>query len=206
MTTTRQLILARVEKVLSYYSCPDKCKGACCRFSSVRIGRDEYPEILEDVDDESRQIIESNVVELPSTCKKGDLDYDTECIYQINVTNQTGDHCPLLEKKSRCRIYGNRPRICKEYPIEGLGTKLRICPMGFEILLDYINFAESIGADMSCIDMQKYIKSSKESNPDLFSNVNIIIPDYFLKYLEITTPKQRKQNRKNLINRRRNRK
>jgi hypothetical protein len=76
---------AQLDKILSHYSCPVECGGACCRYSGVRFTREEYPKILQNIDVVSRQLIETNVVEIPSDTKEKLL-YLEEYGYELNLT------------------------------------------------------------------------------------------------------------------------
>jgi Fe-S-cluster containining protein len=195
------------EEILSHYTCPTECGGTCCRYSSIRFTREEYPNILQNVDAVSRELIESNAEEIPTNnpfCLK---EHGKEAVELCALDEYAIElkRCPL-QKGSQCSIYQNRPHICKHYPFENndYGTTLRICPLGLEIYLDYVNFSESLDFETSHLDIMKHVNSNKKVNPRDFGAVLLIdtlraFPK-FAKYLKCKSLEQIQADRMNLIN------
>jgi len=76
----------------------DKCTGLCCRYFALPI---ETPETREDYDDIRWYL-----------CHRGISVFVEDGDWYINIKNK----CKYLsENDYRCRIYADRPRICRQY-------------------------------------------------------------------------------------------
>lgn len=76
----------------------EKCTGLCCRYFALPI---ETPETRQDYDDIRWYLCHKDITVF---VEKGD--------WYLNVKNRCRH---LSEKDFRCRIYGQRPRICRQY-------------------------------------------------------------------------------------------
>ena len=76
----------------------DRCTGLCCRYFALPI---ETPETREDYDDIRWYL-----------CHKDITVFVEDGDWYINIKNKCRH---LSEKDYRCRIYGRRPRICRQY-------------------------------------------------------------------------------------------
>ena len=79
----------------------DKCTGLCCRYFALPI---ETPEDKEDYDDIRWYLCHRNI-----TVFVEDDDW------YINIKNKCKH---LSEKDHKCKIYNNRPKICRGYTIK----------------------------------------------------------------------------------------
>jgi len=76
----------------------DECTGLCCRYFALPI---ETPEDKADYDDIRWYL-----------CHKGITVFVEDGDWYINIKNKCKH---FSEKDNHCRIYGKRPRICREY-------------------------------------------------------------------------------------------
>ena len=75
----------------------DKCTGLCCRYFALPI---ETPETKEDYDDIRWYLSHEGITVF---VEDGD--------WYINIKNK----CKYLSEDYSCKIYNERPRICREY-------------------------------------------------------------------------------------------
>lgn len=123
------MLITKIQKILAYYTCPDTCTAKCCNYSPINLDNREYHNIIRKVDKESAEIIKSKSVYAP--IKSG-------------FFKRLPSSCPLLVGL-KCRIYENRPEICRNFPFETTTSldyflQLRICPLSMIIIHDYVEF------------------------------------------------------------------
>lgn len=175
--------MRKIDEILKYYTCPDECHGACCRYSRIRIEKKEYFKIMKSVSVEQKEIIEKKTVSMPQE----------EGYYRAFPT---GD-CPMLEG-SRCGIYEDRPSICKRFPFESSDSVISVksCQLGMNVILDYLGWMVGIRAcEKTFVDeVLRELLATKSSDVARLGNMVInpkSLPE-FLGYLKTTTPEIRK--------------
>ncbi len=80
--------------------CQDRCKARCCRYITISL---PAPRQKADFDEISWFLAHENI----SVYVEGRR-------WHVEVRNR----CKYLTRQNRCRIYNNRPDVCREYDIE----------------------------------------------------------------------------------------
>jgi uncharacterized protein len=172
------MLMMKIQKILAHYICPDMCDAKCCNYSPINLDNREFHDIIRKVDKESAAIIKSKSVYAP--IKSG-------------FFKRLPSACPLLIGL-KCRIYENRPEICKNFPFETTTSLdyvlyLRICPLSMIIIHDYVQFLNlSNESEKASLFTEIY---EKHKNTDIVS-INIIkldkhdidLFDSFISFLE----------------------
>jgi len=131
-------LVSATQCILKHYSCPESCNAKCCKYSEISITNEECKEILKTIDEESAELIISNMVNVDRTefCK----------MYPSSGA------CVLLVK-SKCRIYNNRPQACRKFPFFIVSINrsyflgLQLCPLSINIIRDYATWYQSVDSN-----------------------------------------------------------
>lgn len=182
-------IFKEFNRVLKHYECPDFCNAICCKYSPIQFEKDEYNVIINTVDDMSREIIETQSI--PAE----DIDFYKEL---------PAGECPLLHGL-KCSIYDHRPLVCQRYPIEismEFDIIIRPCALGIDLILDYMHFS---GNTASLQDIYtEYVHNKNQEVPKIAYVIGSAFTGSkklhsFSKYLNKTTPENRRLARERLI-------
>ncbi|MDY9926117.1 YkgJ family cysteine cluster protein [Methanosarcina sp.] len=166
---------SKAQNILKHYSCPESCNASCCKSHIIDFHRKEYEKILKNIDKESANILKSNAI-------KSEL---AGC-YKAIV-----GQCPLLIN-SRCRIYDNRPQVCRNFPFviyqdmeTGFGLTLLLCPISVKVIKDYAQWYKSVNSTMysQLNDLYEQYKNIDKNN-DFCVQMKEHNLDSFIEFLE----------------------
>lgn len=193
-----------LKKILSHYSCPDRCKAHCCRSCDIQFGKLEYKKIA------GRGLKFQHILNTKTKILREKIMIDG-CVFIGFELKQKP--CPFL-KKNRCSIQDVKPLTCEIYPFALAKPAhpklvcLEPCPMGVEVMADYMLFKylHVINADSSEEEKKaiieedlKLFRQSVESQKNMWTLGKVLdihispeILDFFAEFLDYTTEEGRK--------------
>lgn len=142
--------ISDIENILSFYECPNLCKGRCCKMTSIVFSEDEYDKMLTCEEEIVRTEIIKHTIKVKNLKSKMISQGIPKKVAKTVANNVQGVPnefdsivCPLLDN-GKCKIYDLRPNICKHYPFksEKLGINGMVgvvpCFLGEALYFDYI--------------------------------------------------------------------
>lgn len=138
-----------IANILSFYECPDFCKGRCCKISKISFGKDEYDKMLTCEEEKTRTEIINHTIKVRNIkarllsqsipkkiATKVEKERKEDCFEFDSIV------CPLLDN-GKCEIHDLNPKVCKSYPfrfdnllITG-NVRIMLCFLGEAIYFDY---------------------------------------------------------------------
>lgn len=127
-----------IDEILSYYACPEQCKGTCCKGLDIPLEESDIERISKA--NPKNKIVLENLVQLDETF--------TYWGYSVKASKTFPEKpCPFLNgKTSLCRIQEAKPISCKMYPFlttprddleNPIKYEIVLCMMGLDIFIDY---------------------------------------------------------------------
>lgn len=156
-----------IASILSFYECPDFCKGRCCKISKISFGKDEYDKMLTCGEEITRTKIINHTTKVRNI-KARLLSQGVSKKIATKVEKERKENCfefnsivcPLLDN-GKCKIHDLNPKVCKLYPfrfddllITG-NVKIMLCFLGEAIYFDYFLMYSDIYA-------KRYNRQSEE--------------------------------------------
>ncbi|MDY0277715.1 MAG: hypothetical protein RBQ97_06490 [Acholeplasma sp.] len=156
-----------IANILSFYECPDFCKGRCCKISKISFGKDEYDKMLTCEDEKIRTEIVNHTIKVRNIkARLLSQGIPKKIAARAEKENKENSFefdsivCPLLDN-GKCKIHDLSPRVCKYYPfrfdnllITG-NVRIMLCFLGEEVYFDYFLMYSDIYA-------KKYNRQSEE--------------------------------------------
>jgi Fe-S-cluster containining protein len=149
-------------EILSFYDCPEFCKGSCCKHFDISYSTTDIKRISHS-NKKYKSILE-NLVNHPNPTV---INGKTGDIYKLYPTKP----CPFLTSDtSKCKIQNIKPGCCKFYPFGVKEDKSRThpgypvmitldrCYLGVDILIDFMVYninLSKISKDIS-FDFEEY--------------------------------------------------
>lgn len=198
-----------IDEILSYYGCPKKCNGTCCRVLEVPFEENDIERIGR-ANPRNKEILEK-LVQIDETFAYLDNIADTDRAFPEKP-------CPFLSNRtSLCTIHKVRPGSCRLYPFltklnddpeEPTKYELALCLMGFDIFIEYFSWSliafkdalppEEINEILNFLPIHLITDKTKIENikSAIFPNFGILRA--FLFYLNTEDAVSRVQNREQL--------
>lgn len=156
-----------IANILSFYECPDFCKGRCCKISKIPFGKDEYDKMLTCEEEKTKTEIINHTTKLknlkrmllsqgvPNNKAKKAAKYLKDNCFEFNSIV-----CPLLDN-GKCKIHDLKPRVCNLYPFRLNNSienaQIMLCFMGEAIFFDYMLMCCDIYAKKYNLQSENFI-------------------------------------------------
>jgi len=160
-------IINDIANILSFYECPDFCKGRCCKISKIPFGKDEYDKMLTCEEEKTKTEIINHTTKLKNL-KRVLLSQGVPKNKAKKAAKHLKDNsfefdsivCPLLENE-KCKIHDLKPKVCNLYPFRLNNSienaQIMLCFMGEAVFFDYILMCCDIYAKKYNLQSENFI-------------------------------------------------
>lgn len=162
-------IINDISNILSFYECPDFCKGRCCKISKIPFGKDEYDKMLTCEEEKTKTEIINHTTKLknlkrmllsqgvPKNKAKKAAKYLKDNCFEFDSIV-----CPLLDNE-KCKIHDLKPKVCNLYPFRLNNSienaQIMLCFMGEVVYFDYTLMCCDIYAKKYNLKSENFIVS-----------------------------------------------
>lgn len=167
----KNLTINYIENILSFYECPDFCKGRCCKISKIPFGKEEYDKMLTCEDEKTRAKIINHTIEVKNIkARLLSEGVSKKIAAKVEKENKGKSFefdsivCPLLDN-GKCKIHDLSPNTCKHYPFRldlslNVGdVRIMLCFLGEAVYFDFFLMYIDIYAKKYNRESEKYIVS-----------------------------------------------
>jgi len=155
--------------ILSFYECPDYCKGRCCKISQIVFKKDEYDKMLTCREEKTRMEIINHTIKVRNVrakllsqgipkkiAKRTAKETKEDCFEFDSIV------CPLLDN-GKCDIHDLKPKACNFYPFRYEYLQIQntvgiaLCFLGESVFFDHILMCIDIYAKKYNLGSENYI-------------------------------------------------